>query len=108
MDEQEFSNIEQIDAPFTASEAGLSHFSFAGLHADVWRLIRLNPVIFVLLPAVVSFPLDLLTEYLSQFSAGDYFSNLRTNLNIQNIRSAPGGNWGEILVFYRRMIWILR
>ena len=36
---------------------------FAALHRDLWRVLREAPIVFLVLPAVVWFPIDLAIEF---------------------------------------------
>ena len=46
-----------LEAPRTGTSA---RRGFAQLHRDVWRVVRTAPVVFVVLPAVLWLPFDIL------------------------------------------------
>ncbi len=51
--------------------------SFAELHRDVWRVVRTAPAVFVLVPAVLWLPIDVLLELAVRRLDGDWLAELR-------------------------------
>ena len=95
MDGNNYSNnVEQVDtSAIDSTSSSTTIRSFSNIHTDVWRIILKSPLIFILLPAVVWFPFDLLTEYIAQSSTDNYFSNLRIYYRVQRILNLFVGSW---------------
>jgi tetratricopeptide (TPR) repeat protein len=58
---------------------------FAALHRDVWRIAKIAPVIFLVLPAVVWFPIDVLIEVLLPALTLDEWQQVRYSIQLASL-----------------------
>ena len=58
---------------------------FAALHRDVWRVAKIAPVIFLVLPAVVWFPIDVFIEVVMSALDLDEWQELRYSIQLGSL-----------------------
>ncbi len=64
---------------------------FAEIHRDVWRVVRSAPAVFVLLPALLWFPIDVLIEAAVSGHGGDWLEQTRLYIRLGRIAEAVVG-----------------
>jgi hypothetical protein len=75
--------------------------SYGELHRDFWRLIAKNPLVFIVFPALIFVPSDLIIAFATQ--GMDTLESLRMSTRIQQIASLVLGTFAA-----STMIWTLK
>ncbi len=73
--------------------------SFSNLHLDLWRVVRSNPVLFIIVPVVAWYPFDLFAEYIAQAASRDFLSQLRVYSRLNQLGELLVGTWVAAVVF---------
>jgi hypothetical protein len=82
-------------APYAPSPVGVPHQadriaeprSFTGLHRDAWALLRSNPVVLLAIPALLWFPFDVVSEWMSTGAGEELLEQFRAAQRIGNLGS---------------------
>jgi len=72
----------------------------AGLHRDVWAIVRQNPLVFVVLPALLWLPFDFLSEWVSLATSDDVFTQIRTAQRVGRIGEMLAGTLIPAIVLF--------
>ena len=72
---------------------------FGNLHLDLWRIVRSNPLLFIVIPTLVWFPFNLFAEYVVLSRGGSFMTQLGVYNRASAIPSILVGAWIAATLF---------
>lgn len=92
MDKTFSADASSAAAPSGAPDRLASPRDLAALHRDVWTIMRARPLTFIVIPALLWLPFDILSELVTRNIEGDFLKQFQASQRVSNFGSLVVGS----------------